>query len=177
MEINNHELSSPYAVPASGDFHVSSYYATGVNEFNGSTVRASFTGDAGLGARTFSESTGNVSGMRAVETSTAPADEMIVDSSALTLSAAPSWAALYAFVRLDAATVNTDIMFFVARDGSDFQSVAMQPSYTRTDGSTVLLSGKVSLTNDSGTVGRWRIKTDNAVRPVVDAVGVIFGAE
>lgn len=103
--------------------------------------------------------------------------DMDVKSSAITLSEAPNWVELYAFVTPNTAALDTDLIFSVARDGSDFQALDMSELYTRLDGTKVYGSGRTTFTEDSGTSGKWRIQTDNDKGPEIRAVGILFGVD
>jgi len=100
---------------------------------------------------------------------------MSVRSSALTLSAEPDWARLYFIADLQDATLNTDLLVSLSRDGDDYTVLTATHLYQRPDGSGVFATDRTELTSDPGTLGRWRIETDNAKRPKVLALGVIYG--
>lgn len=101
--------------------------------------------------------------------------DLDVRSSATTLSAAPDWAELYAFVAPNTAVLNTDLIMSVSRDGTNFQAVTLSEAYTRLDGTKVLRSGRTNISAASGTTGKWRIQSANSKLPVVKAAGVVFG--
>jgi len=100
---------------------------------------------------------------------------MSVRSSALTLSAEPGWARLYFIADLQDATLNTDLLVSVSRDGDDFTALTATRLYQRPDGSGVFATDRTDLTSDPGSIGRWRIETDNATQPKILAIGVMFG--
>jgi hypothetical protein len=100
---------------------------------------------------------------------------MTVKSQDINLSAAPDWGLLLAFVNLNGATLNTDIIFSLSRDGTNFTTLTMTTLYTRADGSVCVSSGQTSLTSASGVLGQWKIVTANSKVPEVLAVGTQFG--
>lgn len=101
--------------------------------------------------------------------------DLDVKSTAITLSAAPSWVELYAFVAPDTATLNTDLIFSATRNNAAYQTLTMTERYTRLDATKVYSSGRTTFSSTTGTSGRWRIQTDNDKLPIVKAVGVLFG--
>lgn len=103
--------------------------------------------------------------------------DLDVKSSEITLSTAPDWAELYAFVAPNTAALNTDLIMSVSRDGANFQALTMAERYTRPDGTRVISSGRTTMSAASGTSGKWRIQSDNGKLPVVKAVGILFGED
>lgn len=103
--------------------------------------------------------------------------DMDVKSSAITLSEAPDWVELFAFVTPNTATLNTDLIFSVTRDATNFQALTMAELYTRLDGTKVYSSGRTALSAATGTSGKWRIQTDNGKGPEIHAVGLLMGVD
>lgn len=102
--------------------------------------------------------------------------DLSVSSSAMTLTATPASAEVIMFAAVNDATINTDLIVAVSRDGVDFQDFTMAYKYSRPDGSGVYVSGPVEITADAGTTGKWQCRTDNKKMPSVKAIGVQFFA-
>jgi len=102
--------------------------------------------------------------------------DLSVSSAAMTLTATPASAEVIMFASVNDATINTDLIVAVSRDGIDFQDFAMTYKYNRPDGSGVYVSGPVEITADAGTTGKWQCRTDNNKMPSVKAIGVQFFA-
>lgn len=102
--------------------------------------------------------------------------DMSVESQNFNFLEVPQWGRIVAIVDLAGAALNTDLIFSISRDGSDFVMCAMGERYVRPDGSVLVDSGLIDLSaTDSGMTGRWRITTDNGASPRILAVGALFG--
>lgn len=105
-------------------------------------------------------------------------NDLSVDSQNINTPESPTWGRLVSIVTENDAGVNSDLVFSVSRNGSDFLTITMSQTFVRADGSVFLDSGVVDLSAiTSGTSARWKIETNNSKRPTIGAVGVLFGVE
>lgn len=115
--------------------------------------------------------------LQGIEVTTAYSN-LQVRSQSISLETAPDWARLMTFVTDNGAGINTDLLFRISRNGTDYGNLIMSERYTRPDGSKCFDSGKFSLSSiATGTTARWRVETINGKNPVVKAIGVIFGVD
>lgn len=169
-------LPAPYTVPATGTFHVAMFYSVSqtIETYTASANRSAYTGNATGNGVTFTETTGALPATNAV-LATPPAS-MAVASTGLVLPSAPTWGRLFAFAKLQDATLGTDLLFDATRDGANWQALAMSQSYVRPDGSVALDSGKFAFTSASGTTGKWRARMANSKLPSLLAIGIMMGS-
>jgi hypothetical protein len=172
----DHTLTAPINIPATGTYYAAEYQASGNIEYNASTSRGFNTagGDMAGSGVACTENSGNCPGLRVTCAGTPNA--MTVESQTINLSGVPTWARLLAFVTQNDASVNSDLVFSVSRDGSAFDNLTMNELFTRQDGSICVDSGRVDITGiASGTAGKWKAVTANSKNPYLLAVAAIFG--
>jgi hypothetical protein len=169
----DHTLTSPFVVPGSGLYYPAQFQSSGSIDHKASRNRVYYSGNSTT-SNVYTDDTGNVIAMRRTENS--GIGDLTVTCDSVACPVAPEWGMLFAFVDLETAVMGTDIVFALSRDGSAFQTVLMEALYTRQDGSVCYASGRVDMTGlATGTTGVWRVQTDNAKKPLIKAVGVLFG--
>lgn len=169
-------LTTPYAVPASGDYYVvirtSATTASAV--WAGTADRLYYTGTPSGTGVTFTEGAGNRIGTRATQIT--GSNNVTVSSVSVATSAPQTWAMVFAFAKLNTAVLNTDFIMSVSRNASTYLNLTMIEKYSRPDGTKLYVSGKISITGiTSGTNNRWRWATANNKAPELYAVGLLLG--
>ena len=170
-----HELSSPFAVPASGTYYAGGRCSTGGNgRIDGSPARSYKSGDVtGNGQTGFTEDANFVMGVRVTYLGTV--NNMQAKSQSFSVSSAPSQMDLFARIKpVDAITINTDVVGKVSRDaGTTWTSVTLSAVMTYPDGSVLYKALGVSVSaQPSGTSMKWRIDTANNKNVEIDTVGI-----
>lgn len=169
----DHTLTSPFVVPGSGSYYPAQFQSSGDIDHKSGRNRVFYAGNSTT-TNTYTANLGNVIAMRRTENSVV--GDLTVTCDTVACPVAPEWGMLFAFVDMETAVMGTDIVFSLSRDGSAFQTVLMEELYTRHDGSICFACGRVDLTGlASGTTGVWKVQTDNAKKPLIKAVGVLFG--
>lgn len=169
-------LTTPYAVPATGDYYVviKTSATTASAIWAGTANRMFFSGTASGAGVTFTEDGGNRIGTRATQIS--GSTNVTVSSVPIVTSAAQNWAMVFAFAKLNTAVLNTDFIMSVSRNGAAYLATTLVEKYSRPDGTKLYVSGKIDITGiASGTNNRWKWASANAKAPELFAVGLLLG--
>lgn len=161
-------LSAPFAVPASGDYHVGLYYAAGsIAKSTETPGRAYKSGDVtGAGQGGFTESTYN-SYLARVSYQGSPND-MDCRSNAFGADSAPDTGRLHLQVGgTDAGTltINTDLLAYFSRDGgTNWTAASLAAEGELADGTRIFEDSGIDLSaQPSGTAMKWRVTTANGI--------------
>ena len=155
-------LSSPYSVPASGDFYLSSN-ATGSYSETASVTRAYVSGNV-TGSVSMTEDSGPVQPMR--YSYIGASGNLVLISNSFTASSAPSTARLLLQIKpVDAITINTDLIASVSRDGGTTWTPAIltDTGISYSDGTKMFEDANVDISGQpSGVSMEYKIETLNS---------------
>jgi hypothetical protein len=160
------DLTTPYAVPATGTYYLAEYNPNGSMSNCPLTAmgqaRAYKSGDiTGSGQSGFTEDTGQAQPLRYTHTATTA--NLTVASTVLTAASAPSSVKLVARVReIDTITLNADLVLAVSRDGGTTYSNATMNDRFTANAIHVLESDALNISGQpSGTAMKWKATTAN----------------
>lgn len=165
-------LVSPITVAASGDFYIG-YYVNATEEWNTTILRSYKSGDVTGSAQTgFTEDIGVYPPVRFTYSLTS---DMTVVSNVFAADEVPSATRLGLQIeRLDNATVGTDLIGEVSRDGgTTWTAATLSLLSTLADGTEYFEDDDIDVSaQPSNTAMKWRVRTDNTRD--VRLHGVIF---
>lgn len=171
------ELSSPYAVPASGTYHVGAHGASANYPVVTAQPRAYVSGNASLGNITVTENTSDNAWALRV------GYDVVLDASVssypITASEEPELIrALFLLENPDDAVLNTDVFLDLSRDGgATWATPVLSELYEQPANVSVIDTGVVDVSGQpAGSSLMWRWRTDNGVEVKMNGIALWTGA-